>query len=242
MKYQTSLVTGGASGVGSAIVKQLAMEKGAKVYFTYCSSEKESEDLVKKYHNVESIRLDFKNKKSLTNLLTELDRLRPDILVHNATTGFSKNHFHKLLPSVFMNSFENNIIPVIAITQKFLSLAIKRRYGKIITILSSYLAGKPPIGLSAYVSEKSYLLSLCKAWATENARFGITSNCISPSTMITNFTKDVDERILDLLKSNNPTGRLLTPKEVAEAVAFFVKASPQINGVNLVINSATDIL
>ena len=73
----------------------------------------------------------------------------------------------------------------------------KKRKGKIITILTSFLLNSPPIGSSSYVANKAYLKSLTKSWANENIKFNVTSNTISPSFMQTNFTSDVDERIID---------------------------------------------
>src|ERR1019366_7084787 len=117
----------------------------------------------------------------------------------------------------------------------------KKKFGKIINIISSALVNKPPIGWSEYVANKSYLLAMSKAWAAECIKFNITSNSISPSFMLTNLTSDTDERVIEQMKEEHPLKRLLTTDEVAEAVVFFTKSSQQINGTNLVINAGTEI-
>jgi 3-oxoacyl-[acyl-carrier protein] reductase len=92
------------------------------------------------------------------------------------------------------------------------------------------------------VANKNYLLSLSKSWAVENARHRITSNCISPSFMETDFTATTDARIIEQIKEAHPLKTLVTPDEVADAVLFFCHCSIHINGVNLPINAAEDLL
>jgi 3-oxoacyl-[acyl-carrier protein] reductase len=135
-----------------------------------------------------------------------------------------------------------NVYPVVKLTQQFIADSRKRKSGKIITILSSGIINKPPLGWSEYIANKAYLHSMAKSWAVENVSFGITSNCVSPSFMQTNLTKQTDKRIVELMISDNPHKRLLTEVEVAEAVSFLVTASPHINGSNLIINAAQDII
>ena len=98
------------------------------------------------------------------------------------------------------------------------------------------------MGLSEYVANKVYLHSLSKSWAVENSAFGITSNCISPSIMMTNLTKNIDKRLVEGMIESNPNKSLLNEDEVAEGVCFFVNASSQINGTNLIINAASNLL
>jgi 3-oxoacyl-[acyl-carrier protein] reductase len=83
---------------------------------------------------------------------------------------------------------------------------------------------------------------MAKSWATENAAFGITSNCISPSFMQTNLTGDTDSRLIENMIADNPNKSLLKEDEVAEAVNFLVNATPQINGSNIIINAAKDLI
>jgi NAD(P)-dependent dehydrogenase (short-subunit alcohol dehydrogenase family) len=118
----------------------------------------------------------------------------------------------------------------------------KKRYGKIITVLTSYLVNRPPTGLSEYVANKAYLESLSKSWAVEGASYGITANCISPSMMRTQLTSDLDERVIEEISIRHPFGKIVTPEEVADAVSFMVSSTQQINGVNLLINGGEDVI
>ena len=96
--------------------------------------------------------------------------------------------------------------------------------------------------MSEYVASKNYLLSLSKSWATENAKFNISANCISPSMMLTNLTSDTDERIVEEMQNAHPLKKLITPVEVAESINYLINASQQINGTNMIMNAAADIV
>ncbi len=168
--------------------------------------------------------------------------MNPDVLVNNAITGITKKHFHKMSPGDFEGSFTQNIIPVIKITQSAIVCFKKKRFGKILTILSTAIVNLPPIGWSEYAANKSYLLSLSKSWAAEYAKFNITSNCISPSFMLTGLNKDTDERVIEEIKAQNPNGYLLDPGEAASAVLKMITASQDVNGINMIINSTKDVI
>ena len=100
----------------------------------------------------------------------------------------------------------------------------------------------PPIGLSEYVANKAYLLSMSKSWAHENSKYNVTSNSISPSFMMTPLNKFEDERLVENMTKAHPLKTLLKEEEVAEAVSFLINASQQINGINLPINAAENVV
>ena len=235
------LVTGGASGLGESITTVLAAKPEHTVWFTYCKSKEKAEQLEAAFSNCKGIYLDFTSEESLAAFVNQMKELNPEALVNNATTGIIKNHFHKIPVDDFRVSFIHNVLPTIQITQEAIRIFRKKKAGKIVTILSAYLVGKPPLGLAEYASNKAYLLEMSKCWATENASFAITANCISPSMMQTSFTSDVDERIVESMVAAHPLKRLLTTNETANAVKFLVEGSEFINGVNLVLNAASDI-
>jgi 3-oxoacyl-[acyl-carrier protein] reductase len=235
------LITGGASGLGEAITRKLAFTNTHKIIFTYFHSFEKAEAIEREFKNTKGIQCDFKNEKSIEQLIRQMDGMSLNGLVHNAITGYETNHFHKTPSESFAKSFIENIIPIIKITQKAISTFRKERHGKIITILSSALINTPPLGMSEYVASKAYLESLSKSWAIENASLGITSNCISPSFMQTHLNHKLDERVLENMIASHPLKKILTVEEVADVVAFFIDATPQINGVNLVMNAAENI-
>lgn len=142
----------------------------------------------------------------------------------------------------FIQIFKDNIMPVIEITQESIKAFRKKKSGKIITILSSAIIELPPMGASVYVANKAYLDKLTKVWATENVKYNITSNAVSPSFMKTRLTSEFDERIIEQMTENHPLKKLLTVEEVAEMVQMLTTASSHINGVNLAVNAGIAVL
>lgn len=237
------LVTGGASGLGRAITEKLCEKKDNKVYFTYHSSAAKAEEIEKLYANAKGIKCDFTDKESVSSLGEQIAALGINILVNNAFSGkIEKKHFHKTAVTTFEAEFAQNIIPLIQLNQQAITFFRKNKFGKIITVLSSAIINRPPNGWSGYSAGKAYVHSLAKSWAIENAAYNITSNCISPSFMQTALTNDTDERIVEEIKEKHPLKSILKAEEVAEAVAYFAGCSQQVNGTNLIINAAADVI
>jgi NAD(P)-dependent dehydrogenase (short-subunit alcohol dehydrogenase family) len=236
------LVTGGSSGLGASITKKLASNADNFVYFTYPFDIQDKDTIEKEFHNTKGIKCNFRDEKEIDALIAKFDEFNLDILVNNAwATKIIKKHYQKIDYQDFIDGFMFNVVPLIKITQELISRFRKKRFGKIVTILTSSIVNKPPAGYSEYVAAKSYIASLSKSWANENAAFNITSNCISPSFMQTAFTDDTDERVVEEMVNSHPLKRVLTTEEVADSVFFLINSTQQINGINLLMNAASDI-
>ncbi len=236
-----ALVTGGASGIGCAITRRLARESGAEVWFTFARSRDAAESITREFPNAHAVHADFTDAASIESLLAAMEGWHLSAIVNSAITGFSRTHAHKLAPGVLQSSFEHNVLPAVRLTHRALHAFRKARAGRIVTILSAYVVNRPPLGMAEYVANKAYLHSMTKSWAVENADFGITANCVSPSVVRTALTGDLGEDAVRSIAEASPLHRLLTEMEVADAVFFLLTASPHLNGVNLVINAGQDI-
>jgi NAD(P)-dependent dehydrogenase (short-subunit alcohol dehydrogenase family) len=233
------LITGGASGLGEAITRKLVQNSANAIWFTYRSSAAKAQELEREFKNARGIACDFTKGEDMAALLKKMDEIGFDALVNNAiSTPIAKKHFHKTALDVFRHGFTQNILPTVEITQRAITKFREKKGGRIVTLLTATLVGRPPAGYAEYTAAKAYIQSLAKSWAAENAAYNITSNCISPGFMATKLTSDTDERIVEQMTSQHPLKRLLTTGEVAEAVEFFMKAPLHINGTNLVINAA----
>jgi 3-oxoacyl-[acyl-carrier protein] reductase len=236
------LITGGASGLGEAITKKLASDKKNKVYFTFYNSQENASLIESDYNNVSGIKCNFKRPEDVSLLIDRIKEFDLDVLINNAYSGsVMPVHFHKINSDLFLNDFSENIIPLIQITQEAIKHFRKKKQGKIITILTSYLANVPPAGLAVYVANKAYLEKLTKVWAAENIKFNITSNSVSPSLLQTGLTSDVDERVIEQIIESHPLKSLLTVEEVAETVLYLVHSSSQINGIDILMNAGINI-
>ncbi len=238
----TILITGGASGLGEAITRKLAENAANQVFFTYAKSAGKAKIIEGEFPNCKGIHCDFTDAASIQKLKEKLADINPDTLINNAYSGtFIGTYFHKTETSDFLKEFQVSVMGTVEITQAAITLFRKKKYGKIITILTSALIGNPPMGTAMYVANKAYLQKLAMVWAAENTRFNITSNCISPAFMQTDFTASLDERLVEQIKDSHPLKELLQPEEVAKAVAYLLDAGQQVNGTDLVINAGTSL-
>ena len=238
------LVTGGNSGLGRATVELLAKE-GHKLYFSYYpieQCENEAKEMVLYNNTLTAIPLNFCEEESVNSFCERIKSLDIDVLVNSAYAGKAQGtHFHKTPASDFLTAFENNVIPTIRITQACLDGMRKRKFGKIINIITSYVIDTPPTGMAIYTATKAYLRQISRSVSKEFGRFNITSNCLLPEYMNTNFGK-VEDFQLEQMTAAHPLKRLLTPKEVAEVIASFVNSSQQLNGIEMPINAAQHIM
>ena len=236
------LITGGASGLGEAITKKIAGQPDTRVYFSYSQSAERARELESEYPDSKAIKCDFRKPEEVAALAGIIRELDIDVLINNAYNGsFIETYFHKTEPEDFLEAFNNNIVPTITLTGAAINVFRKKRSGKIITVSSAALTNVPPLGSSVYAATKAYLEQLSKAWASENARFNITSNIISPGFMLTSLTAGMDERTIEQIQSSHPLKKLLTTAEAADSVWFLINSGRQINGVNLLINGGIDM-
>mgnify|MGYP000341586942 CR=1 FL=1 len=235
------VITGGASGLGRAITDRLVLDPNNKLLISYSNSASVAEAMAAEHENLSVALCNFKEPESVQAFCTTVKDFDVDILINNAFCGITTKHFHKMPKGTFLSSFQQSVVPTLEITQAMLSICRKKKQGKIITILSSYLKGLPPIGLSEYVANKAYLYSMHKSWVRENTKFNILFYCLSPSFMQTPLNADVDERILEGIKKASPLNKILTVEEVAESILFLCNGSDHLNGINLYMNSGDSI-
>ena len=140
-----------------------------------------------------------------------------------------------------MVSFNYNLVPTIMITQAAINVFKKKHFGKIVNVITEAVLGLPPMGYSIYAANKAYLMELSNVWNKEYTRYNITSNCVLPAYMQTNFAK-VDPRIEEQMVTQHPLKKLLTVEEVAKVIKFLIEAPQQLNGVKIPINAGQIVI
>ena len=120
----------------------------------------------------------------------------------------------------FLEQFNVQLKAAVAVTKLVVPYMKKQEKGRIINILTSYTIGLPPSGLSDYVTSKYAVLGLTKSLARELGKYNITVNAVSPGFIKNRFTKNVPEKLGELLISQTPLGRLTTADDVAKVVEF----------------------
>jgi NAD(P)-dependent dehydrogenase (short-subunit alcohol dehydrogenase family) len=94
-----------------------------------------------------------------------------------------------------------------------------------IVLVSSINGERGRFGQSAYAASKAGLHGLAKSLAREVGRFGIRVNCVAPGMIETQMTETLPESVLESSRAETCLGRLGTPEDVAEVVAFLLSSA-----------------
>ena len=219
LEGRSALVTGGAKGIGEAIVRRLAAE-GAEI--TIGDVDTEGAEKVAAETGATAVPLDVTDPESA---LAAVERTGPlDVLVNNA--GMDEfGFFTDTDPGVWERVLAVNLKGVFACTAAALPGMQQAGYGRIVNIASE--AGRVGSkGSAVYSAAKGGVIAFTKTIARENARFGITANAIAPGPIDTPLLRraaelgEIGERIIETMKAGTQLRRLGQPDEVAAAVAF----------------------
>jgi acetoacetyl-CoA reductase len=241
MQKQVAVVTGGTGGIGSAISQRLAQE--FQVVACYFKNGRHEE--AKKWQSEQrELGYDIDIVYGDVAVYSDCEKLavlvkerygRIDVLINNA--GITKDcSLRKMTEAQWHEVLDSNLTSVFNMTRNILPLMIDQGYGRIVNI-SSINGRKGQFGQANYASSKSALYGFTKSVALEVAAKGVTVNVVSPGYIQTSMLTDVKEEVLNAIIANIPVGRLGSPKEVADVVAFLV--SPEsgfITGSNIDVN------
>lgn len=169
-----------------------------------------------------------------------------DVLVYNAGTS-SAAPLARTSLAAWQRELDVNATGAFLALRAFVPAMVERGFGRAVVIASTAgLSGSPYI--SAYAAAKHAAVGLVRATAAEVAGSGVTVNAVCPHFVRTDMTAATLERIeratgrdadaaLAELEATSRLGRLLDPREVADAVAYLV-ADPTaaVNGHTLVLD------
>ena len=236
------LLTGGASGLGEAITRRLARDVEHDLFFTWFRSEAAAASLAQEFPRCHPVRCDLRSADEVEELCASLETHEIDTLILNALPSFAVAHFHAHAPETARTGFLENVLPAVKLMQRAVAVFRRRKAGRVLLVLSAAMVGRPPLGYSVYAAEKAYLWALGKSVAAENAGFGIVCNAVSPGFMETPLNDSMDPRAVEAMAKSHPLRQLLRASETAEVVHFLLTATPQLNGVNIPVNAAAQML
>ena len=233
---RVALITGGGRGIGRAIAELLA-SRGAKV-MCVARSQNELEESGLDYSVA-----DLGTSDGCAHAVAEAEqRLGPiEILICNHGIGSAHERVvWEQEPDVWSETMRVNLDGPFYLSRLVLQGMIERQYGRIVYTSSTAGLVAEHAG-SAYTSSKHGLLGLMRSVATDGGPYGITSNAVLPGWVRTEMAersarqegKDRDitaDQVWEERAASYPPGRVATPQEVAEMVAFL--ASEESSGVS----------
>ncbi|WP_405690504.1 glucose 1-dehydrogenase [Streptomyces sp. NBC_00057] len=220
---RNAVVTGGARGIGRAIVERLCRD-GAHVVFNYATSDDAAEEVVRTVQDnggrAWAIRLDLVDPDAPEQLMeaAEAQLGGLDILVNNAALCLAPSLITDTDPAVFDKVMTVNTR---AVFMTIRHAARRMRDGGRIVNISTANTVRPGPGISAYAASKGAVEQLTTIAAHELGARGITVNTVSPGATDTDLLRGTNQpQALEAVAGMTPLGRLGEPADVADAVAF----------------------
>lgn len=239
---KVAFVTGGAKGIGEAIVKRL-LSDGYKVAFTYNNSEEKALSLCADLGvNCKAYKLDITDSDAVKTVVDDIEKNFGEITVLVNNAGVAEQVlFTDITDEMWHRMIETNLSGAFYCSRAVLKYMINRKSGKIINISSIWgeTGGSCEVHYSA---SKSGLIGMTKALSKEVGLSGITVNSVSPGVILTDMTSHFDEDTMNSLKEETPLYRIGTPEDVAGAVSFLAsKDADFITGQNISVNGGMNI-
>jgi NAD(P)-dependent dehydrogenase (short-subunit alcohol dehydrogenase family) len=216
-------ITGGASGIGRAIVQRLAGE-GARIAIADIGDASETLALVSQAGGeAAAFPVDIADWQQVSSFAAEV-RARfadPLIAIHCAAMQFT-SPFEQLTSEQWRATHDVNVLGGFHLAQAFLPAMKRARWGRIVMVASSSFFA-PPARMTHYISSKGALLGLVRGLAAEMGEFGITVNALAPGlTRTQNALKGVPQAHFDSVVAHQAIKRSGEPEDQAAAISFMI--------------------
>ena len=245
LNEQIVLVTGGARGLGKAIVRAAARE-GAQVVINYYQSADAANTLAAQLGpSAMAVAADITDAAQVHALF---DKAREQFgkpitsVVNNALVDFQFNgDARKKLDQIGWADFERQLKGAIGGALNTIQAARASmkamKFGRIVNV-GTNLFQNPVVPYHDYTAAKAALLSLTRTAAHELGPDGITVNMLSGGLLrTTDASAATPDFVFDLIAEQTPLRSVTTPDEFADAVLFFLSPwSRAVTGQNLVVD------
>jgi len=237
------LVTGGRSGIGYQIAKDLLL-LGATVWI--CSRNEEllfeAQNSLKEFGTIEARKCDIRKEEDLNQLAKDIQSKygRLDILVNNAGGQFPS--MAEFISRKGWNAvINNNLNGTFYMTQKMAqAFFIPQKEGTIVNIIVGLYRGFP--GMAHTAAARAGIENLSKTLAQEWSHHNIRINCIAPGIIESSGLEQYPQQVKDMFeeaKKAIPLGRFGKVEDVSNAVCFLASPmSEYITGTTMYVDGA----
>lgn len=217
-----AVITGGASGIGAAAAK-LLQERGASVAVLDLNPDQAPA-------GIKAIHCDVSDDASVRQAIEEAAQQLGgiDVVANNAGVG-AQGTIEANDDDEWHRVFDINVLGMVRVSRAALPYLRQSEHAAIVNTCSvAATAGLPQRAL--YSATKGAVLSLTLAMAADHLQEGIRVNCVNPGTADTPWVGRLLSAAADpeaeraALEARQPHGRLVSPEEIAAAIAYL--ASP----------------
>ncbi|WP_110971227.1 SDR family oxidoreductase [Pseudomonas huaxiensis] len=239
---QQVLVTGGAQGIGRAIVEGFA-RGGAEVLIAdldLAGAQTLADSLRAEGLLAQAAGIDLADREAIFTLLDGLERL--DVLVHNAAY-FPLTPFEQISEAMLRRTLDVNLSALFWLTQA--ALPLFRRQGRGNVLVTSSVTG-PRVaypGLSHYAASKAGVNGFIRNAALELAPLGVRVNGVEPGMIRTPAMDNLGDADLSAqIASGVPLGRLGEPADIAAAMLFLASDNAgYVTGQTLIVDGGATL-
>ena len=217
------LITGASRGIGKAIAQE-CVKQGAKVAFTYLSSDEKARALETELTSDGGVAKGFKSDAAkfdqaqnlVDDVVAEFGTI--DVLVNNA--GITRDTLlMRMTEEQWDEVINTNLKSAFNLTKAVQKPMLKARKGSIIN-MSSVVGVKGNAGQSNYAASKAGLIGFTKSIAAELGSRNIRCNAIAPGFIETEMTEVLDQKVVEEWRNAIPLKRGGQPKDVADLTVF----------------------
>ena len=230
-----AVITGGASGIGAAVGRRLGAE-GASVAVLDVNAAGVDERFLAVSTDVSD---DTSVRAAVATVVERFGRI--DIVVNNAGIG-AQGDVATNDDAEWHRVWDVNVVGMARVTRAALPYLRESPSASVVN-LSSVLATAGLADRVLYSATKGAVLAMTRAMAADHIREGIRVNAVSPGTADTPWVTGLLSRAADpvaeraALEARQPHGRLVSPDEIAGAVAYLASpASGSTTGTSIAVD------
>jgi 3-oxoacyl-[acyl-carrier protein] reductase len=221
-----AVVTGGAQGIGRAIVERLLASGAAVAIWDRDAALAETAAAaMRKRGQAQSFAADVTSLDDVERArdLTLAAFRQIDILINNAGISGPNTTTWEYPPGEWDNVLRVNLTGTFNCCRAVVPQMIARNYGRIVNVAS--IAGKEGNpNAPAYSASKAGIIALTKSLGKELAAHDISVNCITPAAARTAIFDQMKPEHIAYMLAKIPRGRFVTVEEIAALVAFCASA------------------
>ncbi|MEM6318527.1 MAG: 3-oxoacyl-ACP reductase FabG [Bacteroidota bacterium] len=241
LKDKVAIVTGGARGIGQA-VSELFAKEGATVYIWDLLDEGTAvaESINANGGKATFTKISITDRAAVEGEMAKINEAngKIDILINNAGITRDKS-LGKMTDEDWDLVIDVNLKGVFYCTRAVIPYMKEKRYGRIVCAASN-VGIRGNFGQTNYVATKAGVIGMCKTWALELGKYGITANSIAPGYTVTPMTDKIPDAIADAAIQFIPLRFKADPIDIAYGYLYLASDEARyVTGICLPIDGGT---